>query len=274
MTALHPTSQIDPNAHVDPTATLGPWSTVNGRASIESNAQLQQHTAIRGAVRIEAGVQIYPGARIGSDDSSESATDTNTPPTLIIHRNAVIRELAAIEHGTVDAPTIIGQDAYIMARTRIGASANIADTVTIANAVSIGAGASVANHVTIGGNTVIGDGVRIGRMAMLSGVITITKDIPPFCTAYLDETVGSLNLIGLRRAGLRQHIDGLRLAFQILYRSDLTPEQAVRQIETDPVLAANPLCTEITQFISESRLGITPYIGAESATDSDDSPKA
>ena len=74
----------------------------------------------------------------------------------------------------------------------------------------------------ISGQTAIQQRVRVGRLAMLGGMGSSTKDIPPFMLQHGQNCVTGLNLIGMRRAGLsNEAIDGMRLAFRILFREGL-----------------------------------------------------
>ena len=44
---------------------------------------------------------------------------------------------------------------------------------------------------------------RVGRLAMLSGMMAVTQDLPPFCMVYNSRRVGSLNRIGLHAPATR-----------------------------------------------------------------------
>ena len=111
--------------------------------------------------------------------------------------------------------------------------------------------------VTLGGNAAIHQFCRLGRLSMVSGAIAIVQDIPPFCTAYDSRQVESLNIVGLRRAGYRDHISALQEAFRILYLSRHTRTRAAELIEQE--LGDDPLCGELARFIRGSKRGITGY---------------
>jgi UDP-N-acetylglucosamine acyltransferase len=88
-------------------------------------------------------------------------------------------------------------------------------------------------------------------------VIAITQDLPPFCAAYSMRTIGSLNIVGLRRAGYRQHIAPLKKAFDIFFRRQLGNRSALMQIEEQ--LGDDPLCMEFVRFIAGTKRGICRY---------------
>ncbi|MDP6058189.1 MAG: hypothetical protein QGH33_04820, partial [Pirellulaceae bacterium] len=94
-------------------------------------------------------------------------------------------------------------------------------------------------------------------LSMIAGIHGVTQDLPPFCIAHHTRRVGSLNLIGLRRAGYRRHIEPLRRAFDLLYRHKLTNLAAAEQITEE--LKDDPLCREFASFVRQTKRGITPY---------------
>ena len=96
---------------------------------------------------------------------------------------------------------------------------------------------------------------------MIAGACGFTQDLPPFCVSYVDRTVGSLNLVGLRRSGYREHIAALKEAFGLLYRCGHTNSHAVELIESQ--LGDNPLCRELVDFVKSSQRGICPYSSSQ-----------
>ncbi len=99
---------------------------------------------------------------------------------------------------------------------------------------------------------------------MLGGMGSTTKDIPPFILQQGQNCVTGLNLIGMRRAGLSAAaIDGMRLAFRLLYREGLAQSAALERIESD--LGAVSEVAEFLAFIRESKTGINPMRSWERA---------
>ena len=61
----------------------------------------------------------------------------------------------------------------------------------------------------------------------------ISKDVPPFCTVRpaMENGVGGLNVIGMRRAGIGpEDRSAAKAAFKLLYRSGLNMTQAREHI--------------------------------------------
>jgi UDP-N-acetylglucosamine acyltransferase len=110
--------------------------------------------------------------------------------------------------------------------------------VIITNAVSLGGDVHIESQARIGGMSGVHQGVRIGRLAMVGGMSRITRDVPPYMLVEGNAArVRSLNLVGLKRAGLMDMEAGtvfqsLKQAFRILYRSDLPLSEAIAKLET------------------------------------------
>lgn len=67
--------------------------------------------------------------------------------------------------------------------------------------------------------------------------------------------IGSLNVVGLRRAGLREHVDPLRAAFKIYFEGGHISKVAIAKIEAEA--ASDPLVMEFIEFIKITKRGIT-----------------
>jgi UDP-N-acetylglucosamine acyltransferase len=97
--------------------------------------------------------------------------------------------------------------------------------------------------------------VRIGRLAMLGGLGSTTKDIPPFVLQQGYNCVTGLNLVGLRRAGVTaEAIDALRVSFRMLYKEGRTQTNALERIEAEH--GEIPEVAEFLAFIRASQTGI------------------
>ena len=126
----------------------------------------------------------------------------------------------------------------------------------------------MAGHVTLqdgcllSGHAAVQQRVRIGRLAMLGGLGSTTKDIPPFVLQQGYNCVTGLNTIGLRRAGIPgDSISALREAFRILYKEGRAQGMALDRIEAD--LGTVPEVREFVSFIREAKLGINLARGGD-----------
>jgi UDP-N-acetylglucosamine acyltransferase len=109
--------------------------------------------------------------------------------------------------------------------------------------------------VLLSGNSAVHQFCRVGRLALLSGTSASSKDIPPFWVMQNFNRVCGVNVIGMRRAGVpTAEIQGVRKAFQLIYRERLTISAALLRIEAE--LAHLPAVRELVEFIRSSRRGI------------------
>lgn len=108
----------------------------------------------------------------------------------------------------------------------------------------------------ISGNSAVHQFAKIGRLALLSGVSATTKDIPPFIIVQRINVVSGVNVIGMRRAGISHtNIDGIRKAFQIIYRDGLLLPQSLLKVEKE--LGHIPEVAEFIAFTRAATRGIS-----------------
>jgi UDP-N-acetylglucosamine acyltransferase len=129
-------------------------------------------------------------------------------------------------------------------------------------------GALVAGHVELqdncilSGHSAVQQRVRVGRLAMIGGLGSSSKDVPPFVLQRGYNCITGLNLVGLRRSGCSPAaIDALRGAFRILFKEGRNMRNALDQIEAD--FGQFPEVTEFVNFIRQSKIGINPIRGRE-----------
>ena len=257
MSRIHPTAIIDPQARLAPDVVVGPGCIIDGPVQLGEGTRLMAHVFLQGPLSIGRNNTIYPHACLGySPQDRKYALDDPGPGVVIGHGNT-FREGCTIHRATKDKPTTIGDDNYLMVNSHVGHDSVMGDHCTMTNGSVLGGHVQLGDNVTLGGNAGVHQFCRVGRLAMISGNEGISRDLPPFCVCYHTRRVGSLNLVGLRRAGLRQHIDPLKQAFNIFFRKQHSNTRALRLI--DEQLGDDPLCREFAQFIRQTRRGITTY---------------
>ena len=179
------------------------------------------------------------------------------PTLLVIGDENTFREHVTVHRGTIDGggETRVGNRNYFMVGCHVGHDCRVGDGCTLVN------GALVAGHVRLddgcilSGHSAIHQRVRIGRLAMIGGLGSSTKDIPPFILMQGYNCVSGLNVVGLRRAGLpAASIAALRDAFRVLFREGRTQSAALDRIEAD--LGPVPEVLEFVAFVRESTIGI------------------
>jgi UDP-N-acetylglucosamine acyltransferase len=254
---FHPTALIDPESDIAPDVQIGPYSIIEGPVRIGPGCVIEGHACLSGPLTMGRDNFVGHGAVLGKSPQHRGYRGEST--SLRIGDGNVFREHVTVHRGTVQGggETWIGNHNLFMIGSHLGHDTRVGNHCTLIN------GALVAGHVTLfdncilSGHTAIQQRVRIGRLAMIGGLGSTTKDVPPFVLHQGYNSVSSLNTIGLRRAGFSSEtIAALREAFRILYKEGRTQGAAIERIEADLGNVAE--VAEFIEFIRESSLGINP----------------
>lgn len=257
MPTIDPTAKMDPKAELADDVVIGPSCVIEGQVVIGAGTKLFGHAYLRGPLTLGADNAVYPFVTLGLAPQDRKFDAEHDGAGVVIGDRNVIREGVSIHRATSDKPTTLGDDNYLMAQSHLGHDVKLGDHCMLANCAVVGGHAVIGDHVMLGGYAGVHQFCRVGRLAMLSGHSGMGKDLPPFCTSYVMRTVGSLNLVGLRRAGYRDHVKSLQRAFDLLFRSQHANQQALALIEQD--FGADPLCMELVEFVRTSKRGLLAY---------------
>jgi UDP-N-acetylglucosamine acyltransferase len=254
---IHPTAVIDLEAELAPDTQVGPYAVIEGPVRVGPGCVIESHACLSGPLTMGKDNFVGHGAVLGK--SPQHKGYRGEPTSLRIGDGNVIREHVTIHRGTVQGEGItwIGDRNLFMIGCHIGHDCRVGNGCTLVN------GALVAGHVVLhdgcilSGHAAVQQKVRIGRLAMLGGLGSTSKDIPPFVLQQGYNCVTGLNIVGLRRAGFSaEEIAALREAFRILYREGRTRSTALDRIEAD--LGSVAPVAEFVSFIRETTLGINP----------------
>lgn len=257
MAVIHPSSIVHPRAELADDVEIGPGCVIDELVRIGPGTRLIGYVHVVGEVSLGRGNVLYPHVCVGFEPQDRKYDPQRAAGGVVIGDNNVLREGVTIHRATGQRPTTLGHDNYLMANTHLGHDVTVGNRCTLANGVLLGGHVTLEDQVNIGGYGVVHQFCRVGRLAMLSGLAGVAKDLPPFCTCYTTRQVESLNLVGLRRAGLRGHVTALQTAFRLLYLSRHPVPVALQLIESE--VGHDPLCRELVDFIRSSRRGITGY---------------
>lgn len=233
---IHPTAIIHPGAQLHPTVKVGAYAVIGEQVKIDRHTTIAPHAVIDGDTEIGVENQIFPGVAIGLEPQDLKYKGANSQ-VRIGDRNR-IREYATINRATGEGErTEIGNDNLLMAYVHVAHNCAIGDRVVIANTVSLAGHVHIESDAVLGGMLGVHQFVHIGRLAMVGGMSRIDRDVPPYMLVEGNPSrVRSLNLVGLKRAGIAQLEDGevfdlLKKAFRILYRSQQPLKQALDELE-------------------------------------------
>lgn len=251
-TLIHPTAVIHPNAQLHPTVQIGAYAVIGDKVKIGPQTIIGAHAVIEGPIEIGERNEIFPGAAIGLEP--QDLKYDGSPSWVKIGDGNKIREYVTINRATnAGEATVIGNNNLLMAYVHVAHNCVIEDAVVIANSVSLAGHVHIESKAVIGGVLGIHQFVRIGRLAMVGGMSRIDRDVPPYMLVEGNPSrVRSLNVVGLRRGGITSDEMGyLKKAFRILYRSDLTLNQALEQLD---LLSDHEHLLHLHRFLQLSQL--------------------
>lgn len=255
-TFIHPTAVVHRGAELHPTVQVGAYAVIGENVRVGAGTVIGAHAVLDGHTQIGDRNHIFPGAAIGLEP--QDLKYKGAPSRVIIGNDNKIREYVTINRATsAGEATIIGNNNLLMAYSHVAHNCVIEDSVIITNSVSLAGHVHIESRAVIGGVLGIHQFVRIGRLAMVGGMSRIDRDVPPYMLVEGNPSrVRSLNLVGIKRAGVAdleqgQVFQSLKKAFRILYRSGLTLNQALEQLEE---LADNEHLQHLRQFLQQSQM--------------------
>jgi UDP-N-acetylglucosamine acyltransferase len=255
--AVHPSAVIGPEVEIAEDVQIGPFAILEGPVRVGPGCVIEGHACLSGPLTMGRDNFVGHGAVLGK--SPQSRTYKGDPTSLMIGDGNVFREYVTVHRGTVEGGgvTRIGNRNMLMIGSHLGHDCQVGDGCTLVN------GALAAGHVQLedgcilSGHAAVQQRVRVGRLAMIGGLGSTTKDIPPFILQQGYNCVSGLNLVGIRRAGFGlATINALREAFRILYKEGRTQQAALDRIEAD--LGEVSEVRELIAFVRESKIGINP----------------
>ena len=253
---IHPTAVIGPEVDLAPDVQVGPFSILEGPVRVGPGTVIEGHACLTGPIEVGRDNLIGHGAVLGK--SPQHRGYKGEPTLLKIGDGNQIREHVTIHRGTAQGrgETTVGDRNMLMVGAHLGHDVKVGNDCTLVNGTLLAGHCELHDGCILSGYSAIQQRVRVGRLAMLGGLGSTTKDIPPFILQQGYNCVTGLNLVGLRRAGISgPAIDALRAAFRILYKEGRTQSSALERIEADH--AAIPEVVELVTFIRASVNGIS-----------------
>ena len=258
--AIHDTAIVAPGARLADGVSVGPYSVIGEHVAIGAGSVVGPHCVIDGHTTIGENNTFYRFCSIGGIPQDKKYQ--GEPTRLEIGNGNTIREYVTINTGTAQdvGVTRLGDDNWIMAYVHIAHDCQVGSHTVIANAVQLAGHIHIDDWAIVGGLSASHQFVRIGAHTMIGGTSTIRQDVPPYVIGAGDpfRPVG-INSEGLSRRGFEPDvIAALKEAYKILYRRQLSVEQAVEQIkalqQSQP--AAQGALQVMVDFLDASTRGI------------------
>ena len=254
---IHPSAIISPEADLPADVQVGPYAIIEGAVRVGPGTVIEAHACLCGPIVMGQDNFVGHGAVLGKSPQHRHYRGEQT--TLQIGDGNVFREHVTIHRGTPagGGRTSIGDRNLFMIGAHVGHDGIVGNDCTLTNGALVAGHAELQDSCILSGHTAIQQRVRVGRLAMLGGLGSSTKDLPPFVLAQGYNCVSGLNLIGLRRSGMSgETITAIRQAFRILYKEGRTQTSALDLIESDLGHVAE--VAEFVEFIRSSTIGISP----------------
>jgi UDP-N-acetylglucosamine acyltransferase len=260
---VHPSAVIDPQADLDEDVFVGPHAVLEGPVRLGPGCVIRPGAYLLGPLTLGRNNDVFSGAVLGEQPQHLRYGGEQTRVEIGDHN--VFREHVTIHRGTTQSwVTRIGNHNLFMAGSHIAHDCVVGNGCIFANGALVGGHCTIEDGVYLSGNCAVHQFVRIGRLALLSGVSATSKDQPPFIIQQRINCVVGVNVVGMRRAGIPQaHIEAIRRAFHLLYRTDSLLPQALARIEAE--LGDVPEVAEFVGFIRASSRGINLAIDREAA---------
>jgi len=243
---VHETAIVHPNAKLGRNVVVGPYAIIGENVEIGDNCVIGPHVVIEGWTTIGQGNRFFRGCSIGCEPQDLKFRGEKS--YLFIGDNNTFRENVTVSRGTEGGggETRIGNNNLFMAYSHVAHDCQLGSHIVIANCTALAGHVTVEDRAVIGGMSGIHQFTKIGKMVMVGACSKIVKDVPPFVLVDGNPAkVSGINVVGLRRNGIDPQIrDEIKKAYRILYRSSLTVNRAIEQMEQE--LQG---CEEIDHFI-------------------------
>lgn len=228
MPIIDSTAIVSPQAVLAETVTIGPGAIIEAGAVIGHGCRILARAIVTGAVRLGENNEVGYGVVLGADPQV-IGFDRSIKSTVNIGSENIFREYVTIHRGMSEgSSTVVGNNNFLMVGVHLGHNVSVANHVIIANNCLLAGHVEIHDRVVLGGGAVFHQFIRIGKYAMVRGGSRMSKNIPPYLTAYESDLVSGLNSIGLRRAEISSSTRReLKKAFQLVYRSGFNITQAL-----------------------------------------------
>ena len=228
---IHPTAVIDSSAELADDIEIGPFCIIKEQVRIGSGTRLLGQVFIDKWTEIGRNNEIHYGAVIGHDPQHKKYTGCRSYTK--IGDNNIIREYVTIHRSfQPEQSTVIGNGNFIMATAHIAHDCKIGNDTVIVNGALLGGHVVVDDCVYISGNVAVHQFVHIGKLAIISGLTRVSKDVLPFSIIEGNSYFRGINTVGLRRAGYDQRRRQIiEQAYRILFWQHLSIKEAIAELE-------------------------------------------
>ena len=267
MNVIHPSAVIAKGVQLGEGNEIGPGCVIEGPTVIGSRNKLWMHVYVGPGTTIGDDNQLHMGAVVGHLPQDLAFKDAPTS-TKIGSRNTV-REYVTIHRGTKEGTsTVIGDDCFLMANAHVAHNCRVGHRVILVNLASLTGYCIIEDGAFLSGMVGLHQFTRVGRLAMISALSAVNKDIPPYMLCGgRPAVIQGLNIVGLRRAGIAPAArEEIKRAYKLLYRCGLNVSNALEAIKRE---CHSEEVIHLTEFVRASKRGICAGITGEEGEEGD-----
>jgi UDP-N-acetylglucosamine acyltransferase len=267
---IHASAVVHPQARLDPSVEVGPYAVIDENVELGAHCIVGPHVYLTGWTTIGRYNQFHAGCVVG--DAPQDLKYKGEPTRMRIGDYNTFREhVTAHRSNSAAEETLIGSHNFLMAHCHIAHNCRLGDHIIIANGALLAGHVTVQDRAFISGNCFVHQFCRVGTLSFMQGGAGISKDLPPFTVARLGgNTLGGLNTVGLRRAGVtpQQRMELKRL-YHALFCSKGNFAQALAAAR---VQFTSPQAQTLLDFVAQAKRGVCMAKGArdnDTALDAD-----
>lgn len=261
VTQIHPTAVVSPLATCAEGVVIGPYAVVGDHAELAEGVRIDAHAVVGDYTALGAGTHVYPHAVVGGP-SQDLKHEAGAVSYLRVGKGNRIREFATLNRATAAGDTtVIGDDNLLMAYAHIAHDCHLGDRNVLANGATLGGHVTLASDSVIGAMSGIHQFVRLGEQVMVGAMSRVCNDVPPYMlVSGAPPKIYGLNQVGLRRSGFSRTLrQQLKQAFQLLYRQQLTLEEALEALADLYQKHPDNSLRHLMDFCAQSRRGLVGY---------------
>lgn len=232
MSLIHTTALIDPSAQLDASVCVGAYSVIGPHVRIGAGTTIGSHCVIEGHTTIGCDNRIFSFNALGGIPQDKKYAGEACE--LRIGDRNTIREFCTFNIGSISGSgvTTLGNDNWIMAYVHLAHDCQVGNHTIFANNSQLAGHVEVGDWAILGGFTVVHQFVRLGAHSMTAMCALLFADLPPFVMCQgQPANPRSMNFEGLRRRGFSdQRLSSVKTMYKLLYRDQLSLDQAMAQI--------------------------------------------
>jgi UDP-N-acetylglucosamine acyltransferase len=251
---IHPTALLSPRANLTPDVAVGAFAVLEGEIRLGPGCVIGPRAYLIGPLTMGRDNFVHSNSVIGERPQHLQYRDE--PAGVVVGDGNTFRENVTVHRGTTDlARTLIGSGNSFMPVSHVAHDCHVADGCVLDNNALLGGHCVLLDGVLVGGNSAVHQHCRLGRLSVLQDASSATVNVPPFTVQRGRNRVVSVNVVGMRNAGLStEQIGALRRAFDTVYLQGLILRVALARLESE--LDSVDVVREFVDFARQSRRGI------------------